>query len=185
MRQKNKKHSIGKDYFTCVVRVNIFALSIVHVWGGDRWKNEFWIKEKKQGNYGCIMSRGWILGLGIEIGRLKRGLIILVPYSWGLLGGARHIRVIIHRDPQLSVAITSPDNHNFSNWIRQICWFEFFNWNQTWKRWILNQNLKLFSHLSVKLADERGGGLLIKLTDEPDQLLRINIYHIIQLQLVK
>ena len=136
----------------------------------------------------------WVhYGQGVNIGTgywnwpFEGGLIILVAYSWGLLGWWWHILVVItHRDPQLSVAITSPDNHNFSNWIRQICWFEFFNWNQTWKRWILNQKLKLFSHLSVKLADERRRGeLLIKVTDEPDQLLRININHIIQLQLVK
>ena len=62
------------------------------------------IKEVNEGNYGCIMDRRVnIWGLGIEIGRLKGELIILVGY-W-------HILVITHPDPQMSLAITSPDNH--------------------------------------------------------------------------
>lgn len=95
-----------------------------------------------------------------------QGVNIGTYWNWAFEGGgAYHIGgywgplVITHRAPQLSFPITSPDNHNrpcdnFSNCIRQICWFEFAGlpWldikSEVW--------LKLFSHLPVKVSDEKG-----------------------------
>ena len=86
-----------------------------------------------------------------------QGVNIGMYWNWAFEGGYWGPLVITHRAPQLSFPITSPDNHNrpcdnFSNCIRQICWFEFAGlpWldikSEVW--------LKLFSH-PVKVSDER------------------------------
>ena len=124
-------------------------MSNLHVWRGDWWRNTLSWKSATRGIMGALWAGGeyWdVLKLGVW-----RGGAYHIGGYWGPL-------VITHRAPQLSFPITSPDNHNrpcdnFSNCIQQICWFAFAGlpWldikSEVW--------LKLFSHLPVKVSDER------------------------------
>ena len=148
-------------------------MSNVHGWRGD--------KEHNEGNYGQGLNIGTYWNWAFEgPGSLS---------YWWLLGV---LLVITHPAPQLSFAFTSPDNHLPSWQFLKLYSTDLLVWicgspivirlDASLKNLDIKSevrgllSLKLFSHLPVKLADDemRERELLIKVTDEPDQLLRIN-----------